>query len=201
MPKYRYPEPKPFYHWDGREKRIQTSDEEEALGPEWFPSHYMASEELDRRLDEVSSLSDLPKYEHRPQIIDAYFKRNYNEARMEQKWAVIKQYNTHFPHVLMQNAWARSMIPNMPSDIATPTQNPPAIIWVGTARAWGDMVLNAYKEQLIKASSPLNALEQAARHYVRQKPGKSPKPFNARAVWQSLKNRDDYQNPTKSGPR
>ncbi len=93
------------------------------------------------------------------------------------------------------------MVKLMPAEIPSPKEQPEPIVWLGTARAWGDMVLRAYNEHLIKASSPLNALERAAEHYVRQEPGKPAKPFNPRAVWQSLKNRDDFQDPTKPGPR
>jgi hypothetical protein len=197
-----YPDPKWLYHWDGKNRRsVVNREEEAALRPDWFESSYLASEELNRRLDAIKALPDLSEYEHYPDVIDAYFKREYARAQREEKWAVIREYNTHFPHVLVQFTWASTLVKNMPSEMPTPKDRPGPLVWLGTARAWGDMVLKAYSEDLIKASSPLNALEQAAEHYVWQESGKPSKAFNPRAVWQSLKNRDDYLNPTKPGPR
>lgn len=194
--------PKMLFHWDGKSRRrVSNHDEEAALGPGWFEGPYLAQLDLERRFDAIESPSDLSEYELYPEVIDAYFRRRYEQAQREQKWVVIREYNTHFPHVLVQFDWARRVVRYMPAEIPTAHEERKPIIWLGTARAWGDMVLKAYREHLTKASSALNALEQAAEHYVRQEPGKPPKPFNSRAVWQSLKNRDDYINPAKPGPR
>ena len=191
-----------LYHWDGTNlQRVGSRDQEAALGPEWFDSHAKAGEELNRRLGAIQSQRELSLYEDKPEVINAYFKRRYQNAEREGKWTVVREYHTHFPHVLGRFRWADRLAKNMPSEIPSPKEQPEPIAWLGTARAWGDMVLRAYDEQLIKASSPLNALKRAAEHYVQQKPGKPAKPFNPRAVWQNLENRADYQNPTKPGPR
>ena len=197
-----YEYPRTLHHWDGKTLRwVPNRDQKEALGPAWFETPYLASQELTRRLDAIKSLSDLSEYEHFPEVIDAYFKRSYERAKREQKWVVIREYNTYFPHVLVRFSWAVQAVRNMPAEIPTPKERPERMVWLGTARAWGDMVLKAHAEHLIKASSPLNALEQAAEHYVWQEPGKPAKSFSPRAVWQSLKNREDYLNPTKPAPR
>lgn len=81
---------------------------------------------------------------------------------------------------------------------------PKLIVWLGSKRAWGDMILEAYNGGMLQATSALDALEQAAEHFVWKdavKPDKVPEPFKPRSVWQSLKNRDDYQDPEKPQPR
>ena len=78
------------------------------------------------------------------------------------------------------------------------------MVWIGNKRAWGDMIVTSYRGGLIQATSALDALEQAAEHFVwkdTDRPDMPPEPFKPRSVWQSLKNRDDYQDPQKPGPR
>jgi hypothetical protein len=78
------------------------------------------------------------------------------------------------------------------------------IVWLGSKREWGDMIVGAQDAGLIDATGPLNALEQASKHFLwkeRDKPLKPAQPFRPRSVWQNLKNRDDYQDPKKPGPR
>jgi hypothetical protein len=71
------------------------------------------------------------------------------------------------------------------------------LVWLKSQRAWGDEILKFYRACSIQATSQMNALDQAAKHFVR----KNRESFNPRSVWQSIRNREEYQNPTKAGPR
>lgn len=194
--------PKMLYHWDRTSQQlVHNRDQEATLGPEWFDSPTKAQDEQNRRFDAIKNPSELSVYAAKPELINRYFKRRVQQAEREQKWIAIREYNMYFPELVIQFKWAGRFLKNLPPEIPTANDRPKPIVWLGTARAWGDMVIKAYNEHLIKASSALNALQQAAEHYVRQQPGKPSKPFNPRAVWQSLKNRQDYQDPTKPGPR
>jgi hypothetical protein len=66
--------------------------------------------------------------------------------------------------------------------------------WQGTAREFGDWVLKRYRDGSIKANSQLAALKKECAKYLQ----KNGKPMNARSIWQSLKNRLDYEG---KGPR
>src|SRR5271167_2305403 len=59
------------------------------------------------------------------------------------------------------------------------------IVWNGTARQFGDWVLDSYKKGRIRAKSRMDALKQYCEHFV----SKDGKPLKARSIWQSLQNR------------
>ena len=106
--------PKLLHHWDGTKLlRVANRDQEAALGPEWFDSHTKAGVELNRRLDAIQSPREVSLYEDKPEVIDAYFKRRYQNAERERKWTVVKEYHTYFPHVLVQFPWAARLAKNM----------------------------------------------------------------------------------------
>jgi hypothetical protein len=79
------------------------------------------------------------------------------------------------------------------------------VIWGLTARAWGEWVYEAFdKGGLPQASSRTNALEILAQFFLwrdPRQPDEPAKPFNPDSVRQSLKQKDDYQNPAKKAPR
>jgi hypothetical protein len=69
--------------------------------------------------------------------------------------------------------------------------------WKGTNREFADWIVRAHDEGKLKATSRTDAMRQAADHFV----GKDGKRIDPRSTLQSLKNRDDYHNPKKVGPR
>ena len=71
------------------------------------------------------------------------------------------------------------------------------ITWLGTQRELGDWILEAHSAGKLKAKSRMDALKQTVEHFV----GEDKKPLSARSIWQSLRNRDDYNNPRKRGPQ
>ena len=70
-----------------------------------------------------------------------------------------------------------------------PPASPDRMIWTGTAREFGDWILEAFDNGLIQASSRFNALEEACKHFV----SKGGKPLNHRSIWQSLRNRKEVE--------
>jgi hypothetical protein len=61
--------------------------------------------------------------------------------------------------------------------------------WIGTNRSWADTILKLFKEGKIKATSSMNALEQASFFFI----DKKGKPFDSRTAWQNIKNREDFE--------
>jgi hypothetical protein len=59
------------------------------------------------------------------------------------------------------------------------------IIWQGTARSWGEWVLETYRDGKIQATSQTNALELFAQYFA-TKDGKS---FDPKSVLQNLSNK------------
>src|SRR5436190_15059189 len=99
--------PKKLYHWDGTiEQWVENIEQEAALGPGWFDSSAKAREERYRRFDAIKSPSEASKVSGKPEVIDAYYKRRYQNAPGEEKWKVIAEYNRHFPDSLIQFQWA-----------------------------------------------------------------------------------------------
>lgn len=71
------------------------------------------------------------------------------------------------------------------------------ITWLSTAREFGDWIIRAYDQGQLKATSRMDALRKVAGHFV----SKEGKRFDPRSVWQNRKNREDYENPSKPGPK
>ncbi|MFN8007534.1 MAG: hypothetical protein U0V70_11020 [Terriglobia bacterium] len=73
-------------------------------------------------------------------------------------------------------------------DLYEPQENSNSqrIEWLGTDRQWGDRIKEMFQSGLIEAKSYADALNQASKHFVK----KNGKEFNAKSVWQSLKNRE-----------
>jgi hypothetical protein len=63
------------------------------------------------------------------------------------------------------------------------------MVWKKTARDFGDWILAAHGNGLIDAKSKMAALEQACQHFVLS----NGKALNARSIWQSLRNRRDFE--------
>jgi hypothetical protein len=60
------------------------------------------------------------------------------------------------------------------------------MIWRGTSRELGALILGLFEKGLIKANSPTDALTQIEKHFILEDTGK---PLNSKSTWQSLKNK------------
>lgn len=69
--------------------------------------------------------------------------------------------------------------------------------WLGTAREFGDWIIEAFDAGKLKANSQTDALIQAAEHFVGQD-GKRLKPHS---IWQNRRNRDNYKDAKKPAPQ
>jgi hypothetical protein len=63
------------------------------------------------------------------------------------------------------------------------------ILWLGSDRDFGDVVLDLHQKGLIQARSKTDALEKLSAHFIR----KNGKQFNARSILQNLSNRFDVK--------
>ena len=63
---------------------------------------------------------------------------------------------------------------------------PKPIVWLKKDRAFGDWILKAFRQNQFSATSKINALEQAVKHFVRE----DGETFKPRSILQSLKNRE-----------
>jgi|GEM_PF-3806218 len=75
----------------------------------------------------------------------------------------------------------RARIPKIMKGI--PSARP--FVWTGKVYELGEVILRLYNKGLIKASSEMNALEQACGHFVKP----DGKPFDARTLWDGVQQR------------
>ena len=62
------------------------------------------------------------------------------------------------------------------------------IVWLGSRREWGEMILDLRKKNLIEARTDTDALKRAAQHFV----DKDGKPFDPRTTLQNVRNKDSF---------
>jgi hypothetical protein len=67
------------------------------------------------------------------------------------------------------------------------------LIWTGTRRALADWILQAWRDGKLKAKSALNALDQAAVHFVVEEESGELRELNGKSLQQNLSNRRDTE--------
>lgn len=123
-PYYEYP--KTLYHLtyqlDGTTKTVQDSDEENALGPEWFqrPDYASAAFDLKPQREQLEIAS---RSKDAPTAMDRLYQTLFDAAPGRDKLRVVMEYRNEYPHLAVHSNWARQYLDRIPPVLLVQQEN------------------------------------------------------------------------------
>jgi hypothetical protein len=100
-------------------KIVQNSDEQRALGPEWFERPDAASATFDSKA-RAEQLEILSRPGNPAVAVDRFYGKLFDSAPGKEKLQVVQDYRDEHPHLAINSEWAKPFLAHLPPAVTLP---------------------------------------------------------------------------------